>query len=825
MWRKALWALFFVVAVAIATTVTAILAVATNAATNVAGRWPLGLEHIRLHPFAWMAGSAGAAILAALLLYSVQSRLERDKPHPDPVKFGRLPRAKDVDRLGTFGIHPAIPLQRPGRNSLDPDLPVYVPRDFDPQLRQMLESMRRSGGFVLLVGDSAAGKSRSAFEAAKAVLGRWRVLVPASAEQLNTAVADDRIPAGTIIVLDEIQEYLHEPGGLTVSTIQSLLSGRREVIIIGTIWPGRLARLLGTEMPSEQWDAVNQSRRILSAAQRVAVTPFSAAEQERARDRAGLDPRLAEVIGTEEAITQSLACRSELLQRWQLAEDPAGAAAISAAIDARRCGHPATIPAELLAALIPHYLTATQLAALTGDWLASALAWASLAVRPRTGVAPLVPVGSRAAEVDGFQVNDMLVEQAARETGHPVPETSWWTLADQAAEDTCLSIAIAALQQSRRPVALRALGRAATAGRSPAMLLLSIVRYETGRKKEALRWVRRSIEAGNSDAMVVLGQFEAAAGRRDEATRWYEAAAEAGNGGGMNRLALRARDAGDLATFESWATRAVAAGHVDALNSLGVAKLDSGDEDEAMVFFRRGAEAGVATAMANLAGIEKKRGNDDEARALYRQAFENGIGDVAHDLAHLVDDDAETLRLVEFGAEQGDVGAMAHLGEMLAKQGRAEEGEKWLRRAVKRGHTGAMYGLAAGFEDRGDDAQAERWYRRALDAGFTEAGIPLTTLLRRRGDWPAVEELARRLAEDGDSSGMNSLGNVLMKRGEKAEAEQWYARAADAENEAAMLNLGRMRFWRGRFRDGWRLMRTGARIRADLIMKKSRKRG
>jgi hypothetical protein len=54
------------------------------------------------------------------------------------------------------------------------DRPPYWPREVDGQLRRSLQRER----FVLLVGDSKAGKSRTAFEAAAEVLGDYDLLVP-----------------------------------------------------------------------------------------------------------------------------------------------------------------------------------------------------------------------------------------------------------------------------------------------------------------------------------------------------------------------------------------------------------------------------------------------------------------------------------------------------------------------------------------------------------------------------------------------------------------------------------------------------------------------
>jgi hypothetical protein len=54
------------------------------------------------------------------------------------------------------------------------ELPVYVPRDVDVSLRAALDAGSRRGSFVLLVGGSSVGKTRTLYEALLGVLPRPR---------------------------------------------------------------------------------------------------------------------------------------------------------------------------------------------------------------------------------------------------------------------------------------------------------------------------------------------------------------------------------------------------------------------------------------------------------------------------------------------------------------------------------------------------------------------------------------------------------------------------------------------------------------------------
>src|SRR6266566_4363293 len=90
---------------------------------------------------------------------------------------GGFPLVRDVSDAIAVGVHPAAALEIPG--GVD-RVPPYVPRDFDPRLRSMLGR----NGFTLLVGESAAGKTRAAFEAMRLMPEGLRFVMPSSREAL-----------------------------------------------------------------------------------------------------------------------------------------------------------------------------------------------------------------------------------------------------------------------------------------------------------------------------------------------------------------------------------------------------------------------------------------------------------------------------------------------------------------------------------------------------------------------------------------------------------------------------------------------------------------
>ena len=115
--------------------------------------------------------------------------------------YGRVHMGEARPRL--FGVHAAIQV-RQGED----ELPPYVARDVDPALRAALGVAGSQGGFLLLIGASAAGKTRTMYEAARAVLPDWEVVQPDDAEAIR-AFAAAPTPR-TVLWLDELQRYLRD---------------------------------------------------------------------------------------------------------------------------------------------------------------------------------------------------------------------------------------------------------------------------------------------------------------------------------------------------------------------------------------------------------------------------------------------------------------------------------------------------------------------------------------------------------------------------------------------------------------------------------------
>jgi hypothetical protein len=122
-----------------------------------------------------------AVALATPALSVLRQRRQREQLLGEALRSWPLPKMAEIDRyrLGVF------PLRREAEGTADAD---YVSRgDVDARLRGALES----ASFVLVFGPPRAGKSRTALEAAKEVLGDALVIIPRNAEGLRELLTLD----------------------------------------------------------------------------------------------------------------------------------------------------------------------------------------------------------------------------------------------------------------------------------------------------------------------------------------------------------------------------------------------------------------------------------------------------------------------------------------------------------------------------------------------------------------------------------------------------------------------------------------------------------
>jgi Helix-turn-helix domain len=312
-------------------------------------------------------------------------------------------RVRDA-RPRELGVHDAIQV-----DGATGELPIYVPRDIDAGLRAALTPGAERGCFVLLMGGSSVGKTRTLYEAVAATLPQWWLVHPDDADAIRTLATAPT--ARTVLWLDELQRYFGADGGLNAGTVRALL--RAGTVIVATMWPDEYGARIVPRQPGRH-DQHAHDRELLELAEVFEVSPaFSGAEQARAYERAAADGRIRTALSSTDAgLTQVLAAGPELVRWWEQAPNPYARAVITAAVDARRLGFAAPLTREMLDTAARGYLTRAERATAPRDWLDTNLAYATTplhgAAATLTPVAPDLAMG----EVDGYAAADYLAEKA-----------------------------------------------------------------------------------------------------------------------------------------------------------------------------------------------------------------------------------------------------------------------------------------------------------------------------------------------------------------------------------------------------------------------------
>jgi Tetratricopeptide repeat len=313
---------------------------------------------------------------------------------------GRLPKVREVTDPVMLGVHPSSSAQAgsrgPAGESMPERVPAYVPRDVDNELRSRLSV----SGFVLIVGDSTAGKSRAASEAI-AALPDHLLVVPQDRESVSGAV-DKAVGARRCVLwLDDLENYLG-PGGLTREGVARVVAGNRSHrVIVATLRSAEEAVLLAGDAGREEggWQSHRDARKVLEQAHRISLPRiFSPSEQERARARA-FDPRIADALAHAGVygLAEYMAAGPELMRDWEDAwspntdprvpSHPRGAALVTAAVEIRRGGYTSPLPREVLESVHDYYLRQRGGTLLRPEPLTEAWEWAT---RPRRATTALL---------------------------------------------------------------------------------------------------------------------------------------------------------------------------------------------------------------------------------------------------------------------------------------------------------------------------------------------------------------------------------------------------------------------------------------------------
>ncbi|MEU5894481.1 tetratricopeptide repeat protein [Streptomyces sp. NPDC047461] len=364
---------------------------------------------------------------------------------------GRLPIVARADPV-KLGVHRAA--RGPG---LPEGPPPFVRRDVSDALEEALVP----GRFVLLVGESTAGKTRAAFEAMQAKTSQWLLIAPSERAGVETAVhAVQNSRRSVVVWLDDVETFLGS-GGLTRAAVHSMLDGRRENIILATMRSeehrrftrsGSLgsAERLGTDL-QRQGDEVLRLATVI----RLERT-WSEREKEEARSAAySDDPRIRDALGQLDrfGLAEYLAAGPQLLERyrdaWAVGEHPRAAALVTAAVLARRCAIHRPLTRAVLTHSAQPFLDAHGGQRLRPEPLAAAIAWATEPVHGSSSL--LEPEGN------GHLAFDYLIDALPKT---PPPAASLDALIVFTTPDEAMDLADIAWEWCHFPQAIAALQRA-----------------------------------------------------------------------------------------------------------------------------------------------------------------------------------------------------------------------------------------------------------------------------------------------------------------------------------------------------------------------------
>ncbi|WP_326719983.1 tetratricopeptide repeat protein [Streptomyces sp. NBC_00243] len=344
--------------------------------------------------------------------------------------------------------------------------PPFVARDVLPEVTAALGS---GSTFVLLVGESLAGKTRLAYEAMRERCPTHQLVVPISRQAMVALVEPVSRMKRVVLWLDDLEQYLGA-GGLTAGMVGRMLdSPRSEVIILATMSAHQHARIripyAADDEPGR--DMLRQAREVIRLATTVRVDRrWSAAEIARAQQSARGDSRLAAAVrdasrqghGVAEFLAAAPALLSDWYDAWAPGTHPRAAALVGAAVDARRAGVHRPLAEDLLRQLHGTYLELRGGSLLRPESWPDALSWACSPARATSSL--LLP----RAENRYLAFDYLHLTLDERIPPPRIPDNTWRILIEYADPATLLDIGTTAYQRGELMQAMSAFEKAGAEG-------------------------------------------------------------------------------------------------------------------------------------------------------------------------------------------------------------------------------------------------------------------------------------------------------------------------------------------------------------------------
>lgn len=415
--------------------------------------------------------SAGVAVVTGILAglwttrgtNALKARDDHDRDVARLIRLGRrhrLPRVRERDDPVLLGVHPAASVDEGG---IRRRTPPFIIRDVWPELAAVITRDR----FVLVVGESTAGKSRVLYEAMRALFPDHWLVEPIGREAVQVAAETVTARPRSVLWLDDLERFLGSDG-LTGAAVESVLTASgADRFILATMRAEEHAKYsarggFGSDEPHRE--ALRRGWEVLRLATHVHVSrAWSPQELERAVEYRS-DHRIREALEHVEqfGLAEYMAAGPQLLADWRDAwapgTHPRAAALVLAAVDARRVGIHRPLDLATLVTLHEPYLRDRGGARLRPEPVDAALAWTTTPLHATSSL--LIP-----ADADHYLAFDYLIDAIEKA---PIPKEALDELIDIATADEALEAGYFAWRLLRHDQAEKAFRRAELKGSATA---------------------------------------------------------------------------------------------------------------------------------------------------------------------------------------------------------------------------------------------------------------------------------------------------------------------------------------------------------------------
>ncbi len=664
-------------------------------------------------------------------------------------RAGRPWRVGQVPELADFGV-------RRARDDLTPPDQPYFPFVSRPEYSRVATAIKAALAdasarrMILLVGESAVGKSRLAAEVVIGMpaLAEYRLVRPKW--ELPIGDLPEVFRRGRVLLwLDDLHRYL--ASGLDAQQAEQLLANQR-LITVATSQPQLLRTSNGSGFQTGTANLLTRDR--LIARIDVDDSPDWSTDNGSGLARAAL----AAADQANVSLGEYLAAYAEL-RGWYENSGLWAKALIDCVADWSRMGMLTALPEDRACDLWPaHYLPEKK----RRDWELMADDDRESKYKNARGDATQPVLGSSALIIrtrDGLSPSDIAVIER---DAVAIPEGMWVAAAQAAGEDPVHagSVALQAALADKPQIAARLW--------EPLIYREPLAAFNLG----VLRQEQEDLEGAAAAYQVAAGSGHA------------EAAPTAAFNLGILCYEQRKDDLAKAAYQQ-----AIDSHHPDwaptAAFNLGMLLHERGEDEAAKAAYQQAIDSHhpdwAPTAAYELGMLLRERGEDEAAKAAYQQAIDSHHPDMAPAAAY-------------------------DLGLLLRERGEDEAAEAAYRRAIDSDHPDvapvAAVKLGNLLRERGEDEAAKAAYRQAIDSGHLDmaptAAVNLGMLLHRRGEDEAAKAAYQQAIDschpDVAPIAEDNLRDLLNGRGKDEAAKAAYPQAIDPPHPdwapAAAVNLG-----------------------------------